>query len=54
MSEVHDNTTIAFEGVHDGESDGADQAQGDATLAGAMRQLWSDVLDDLAGSRATN
>lgn len=54
MSEVHDNTAVVFEGVHDEEPNGGDQAHGDTTLSGAMRQLWNDVMDDLAGSKATN
>jgi len=54
MSEVHENTALAFEGVHDALEDGGDHAQGggDTTIVGAMRQLWNDVLDDLAGSKS--
>jgi hypothetical protein len=54
MSEVHENTVVAFEGVHDAVEDGGGQAQiqGDTTIVGSMRQLWNDVLDDLAGSKS--
>jgi hypothetical protein len=52
MSEVHDNTAVEFEGLHDSAPDAAHaQGDGDDTIVGAMRQLWNDVLDDLAGSK---
>jgi hypothetical protein len=54
MSEVHDNTAVAFEGVHDAGLGGGGQAREEDGIAGALRQLWNDVLDDLAGVKATN
>jgi hypothetical protein len=54
LSDVHDNNSVAFEGVHDGELHHGQGGDQDAGITETVRQVWNDMLDDLAGVKPTS